>query len=281
MLPVSFSSDTGSAMNSAFTTFDWGMWASGVVCQTVLLILMSKHILRNRFPVFFFFCIFGLGRDLSFPIVVHYMNPLSYFYAYWIQKTFEYLFILGVFYELIKQVFGHLEILPAQTFKLFLSGSMLVTGVLALTGAVFPAPQLGSILTAILYLDRGSAFFRAAILLLVLPSASLIGLRWRHYTFGIILGLGLYSTVELVMSAVGTNLPIHLGPAAYRLTRYIPNFAYLLSMLIWIEYFRKPEPAREQVSVEVLNGLKGVSNQLEDLYTSPVGMVRRLMWHSS
>src|SRR5579884_3180552 len=266
-------------MASHLTSLDLFIWLGVIASEAAVLVFLLVRSLHRRFPIFFCFIGLGLLEELFMLYVAFHMSALAYFYCYWAQVILEYLLQLAILYEVMKELFGQLEVLPKQALKLFLTGCFGITGVLALISITFPEQNFGRLYTLIIYLERGSEFLRAAVLLLLIPFVSILGLRWKHYAFGIVLGLGLFSTIDLLSSTVGATLfPNAIG---IPITRYIPKIAYLASFLIWIEYFRKPEPARAEVSPEVLTALKGVSNQLEDLYTSPAGMVRRLMWQSS
>jgi|SRR5579872_2171711 len=266
-------------MAAHFTSLDMILWLSSIAAEAAVVVLLLVRSMHCRFPIFFSFLCLGLSYDLLTLYIAFQMNYMVYVYVYWINHLFQYLLQFAILYEVMQEVFGQLDILPRHTLKLSLVACFAITAILAIISIAFPAENLSRINTLVVYLERGSEFLRGSALLLLLPFVSMLGLRWRHYALGIVVGFGLVATVNLVCSAVGATMAI--GAVGFSITRYIPAIAEIICLLIWIDYFRKPEPAREQVSVEVLNGLKGVSNQLEDLYTSPVGMVRRLMWHSS
>lgn len=269
------------AMGSNLTPLDLFIWLSVSAAEALLVVCLVKLSVYRRFPIFFGFVCFGLLRELLLFYVAFRMSSASYFYAYWVENLIQYLFQFGVLYEVMQELFRPLEILPRHALKLFLGGCFFFVAIIAALSIAFPAEHLGPVITMIVYLERSSEFLRGATLLLLLPFVSMLGLRWRHHALGIVLGFGFFATVNLVCSAVGATFFQNIGAAGITFTRYIPKIAEVASFLIWIEYFRNPEPARTEVSPEVLKTLKGVSNQLEDLYTSPVGMVRRLMWQSS
>src|SRR5690349_16095370 len=103
----------------------------------------------------------------------------------------------GIIYELFRHM---VKFYPAlQRFGLLSLRWMAV--ILILLAAVFSGLQPGTrtnhLLSAISILSRAVSLVQSGLLVFLFVFASALGLSWRSYAFGIAVGLGLYSTVNL------------------------------------------------------------------------------------
>ena len=75
------------------------------------------------------------------------------------------------------------------------------------------------------------------LLLAVFVFSAAFGLHWRQQVFGISVGLGLFTAVELAAIAMRVQFGVTITPAF----NVIRMTAFNLSLLIWIGYMLVPE----------------------------------------
>lgn len=67
-----------------------------------------------------------------------------------------------------------------------------------------------------------------------------LGLSFRSRTFGISLGFGLMAVMDLVVSALNSDL--------YSWENQLSEVVTVLALIVWVAYFLAPEPARQPVA---------------------------------
>ena len=101
-------------------------------------------------------------------------------------------------------------------------------------------------MVGVLSIEQAGTIVRAGLLLLLFLAGNVLGLRWRHYAFGIALGFALHASVELVAIAVrarlGTVTPIW---------PLVDGIAYHCSLLIWIVYLFSRERVRPRLGLNI------------------------------
>jgi hypothetical protein len=99
---------------------------------------------------------------------------------------------------------------------------------------------------AIVLLERSVALIRCGLLLLVFAAAAGMALSWRSQVFGIALGLGVWSSIELLHLALQANF----GTLSGWLLKWAPLTGYALAVTIWFVYLglrSAPEVRAEQL----------------------------------
>jgi len=114
---------------------------------------------------------------------------------------------------------------------------LLVAAILAFSTSSAPN---GRLITAILSLERSVLVMQAGMLLFLMLFSSRLGLTWKHHSFGISLGFGIYASGQLVISTLFAQLGTSFGEA-YTLLQTV---LYTAMTTIWLVYLASPEPAR-------------------------------------
>jgi hypothetical protein len=96
-------------------------------------------------------------------------------------------------------------------------------------------------------LERTASILQCGLLVLIFALASFLNLSFRSYVFGIALGLGIFSSVELAASAIRAEI----GSAYNGLLDYFIMATYHCCVLIWAFYLWVPERS-SQYALKVL-----------------------------
>jgi len=106
---------------------------------------------------------------------------------------------------------------------------------------------------------------QCGLLLLLFIFSRSFGLSWRNYVFGIALGLGLYSAIELVNTTVQSQFGPVLTQGNIQFLNLLLMGTYHAAVLVWIAYLLAPEPALINLKAVPANDLEGWNHELERL----------------
>lgn len=226
-------------------------WVGSVIAELLIVGMMIREGLQRRFPYF----LGAIAYDALRQIVVAFIFfafPNAHYYAYWASIPVEYLLSFAVIYEVFRHAFEpNIKFSPGTIARF----TILVVAVAGFAVALLlknPTVFTGQLAPLILVLDRSAEIIRCGMLLLLVAFAAKLKITWKHYTFGIAFGLGLYSAAGLITAAVdvATNRMCSswLTP--------IPHFAYLAATILWAVYFLRKEPALDPLTPERLEFMK-------------------------
>src|SRR5262249_38761982 len=100
------------------------------------------------------------------------------------------------------------------------------------------------IVTALFVVDRAVSLIQGGLLLFLFIFASIFGLSWSDYTFGIAVGFGLYSTVVLATSALDAQMGEGAGGT---MLDFAVMGAFQCAVLIWLAHLWAPESSSAKV----------------------------------
>jgi hypothetical protein len=104
------------------------------------------------------------------------------------------------------------------------------------------------LLAGVLVVNRGAAMVQCGLLLALLLFSRFLGLSWRRPAFGIALGLGVLTSVDLAAYALRLEFASEAGKNILDL---LITGTYLVCVSIWIGYSLTPE--REPASLTVVS----------------------------
>lgn len=215
-------------------------WLAGLLLQGILLgVLLAKRMWR-KFPVFLVYCAsnFLLGVALY---VIYLADPSRtlWFRAYWLNEAIGLLLGLGLVYEIFKHLihpYPGLQKLASLIFRLAIITLVLVGCLLASSQ---PSGQDQQLTRTFLIIDEAARILEVGLLFFVFLFANLFGLHWRQYVFGVALGLGFFTAVELVR----VTMRVHFGIISTPVLDIVRIVSFNLGLLIWISYILAPELA--------------------------------------
>jgi hypothetical protein len=187
--------------------------------------------LYREFPYFFSYIVLQVG-GITFSLLAQRSASL-YFYGYWTINAVSVVISLAIFYEIFKEAFRPYEALHDLSAILFRWLAL----VLVLLGCLWVITSIhndghDSITAGVLLADRSVRLMQCGLGCFVLFSSEYLGISRRQVLYGIALGFGLFTSVNVLM-ATGMSHPsaIHAS-VLWRL-----NLAACdLAALIWLVY---------------------------------------------
>jgi len=225
-------------------TLQYAFWILPAVLQAYLAVVMVRRGLRAEFPAFFLYTVFQVSSFmLKFPL--YHLGPYKlYFNVYWSCKVLELALGFMVIHEVFSYIFRPYEALRDLGNVLFRWAAVvlvLVAAVMVLSssGGVGLTPLMNIILT----LDRSISMMQCGLVLLLLLFSSYVGLTNRNHVFGIALGFGLASAIDLCIWTVRARF----GGGADTVFSLLSGASFLLAVVTWTGYLLSPDPERRTV----------------------------------
>lgn len=240
------------------------LWIAPHVLQVLIVAVMIRRRMTRDFPMFFAYTVFEIVYEGTMFILDHSpsVSPDRYWQAHWVGLGISIILRFGVVYEIFSHVFRKYPGLWA------LNRSLLswTTVVLLLAAVAVSAQPLGDdtyrILSAVNVVNRAVSLIQIGLLMFIFVFSSACGLSWRSHVYGIALGLGVFSSVDLAIAA----MRVWVGTAAGNYVfSFVTMAAYHCCVLIWLVYLLVPEPSGRRLKDLPANNLEQWSAELHRL----------------
>ena len=237
------------------------LWIAPHALQIVIAIIMIRRKLYRDFPIFLTYTIFQVLLEGTLFALDHspsVSGPL-YWAVYWPGSVVSIALRFAVISEVFGQVFSNYPGLKELSRVLFRWASAVLLLMAVLVATHTPSDGLSSLLSAIHVLDRAVGLMQSGLLLLLVGFSSYFGLSWRNITYGIAIGLALFSSMDLAMEAIRT------GSVAGYIFDMVNMATYHCCVMIWLVYLLAPETARRTVKAPPENNLEHWNAELQRL----------------
>ena len=222
------------------------LWLGPHLLQFVVAAVMSRRKLIRQFPWFFAYCLIE-GAQGTLLFTLDHTDSISVYQwriALWIARGVCIFLRFGIIYEVCSHLLRRYPGLE-QLSKFLFQCALVVLLLMAVFVTVHsPGAEGPRIVMALFVVDRAVSLIQGGLLLFLFIFASIFGLSWSDYPFGIALGFGLYSAVVLATSAFDAQLGEGAGAA---LLDSVVMGAFQFAVLIWLAYLWAPESSREKV----------------------------------
>jgi len=216
------------------------LWISPHVLLGVLAVILCKRRLYREFPAFFAYVLYEIAEFiLLFTLYsVQGVTGKQYGYAYCATLILSIVLRFGVIDEVSRDLFRESQFLKVSARRSLqcITGLLLVMGVLLAVYA--PGDNSAKWYAGIFVVNRGAAMVQCGLLLALLLFSRFLGLTWRRPAFGIALGLGVLTSVDLAYSALRAEFTSRVGAEFLNL---LVTGAYFVCVSIWIGYLLAPE----------------------------------------
>lgn len=215
------------------------LWISPHALLGVLAIFLYHRRLFRQFPVFFVYVCYEIVEFI--PLFALYsafgVTSKPYIYAYCVTLLLSITLRFGVINEVSKDLFRESQFLKVSAHRSLqtITGLLLVIGVVL---AVLAPGDSDRWYAGIFIVNRGAAIVQSGLLLALLLFSRFLGLSWRRPAFGIALGLGILTSVDLAFSALRAEFTSTSGAEFLNL---MITGTYLVCVSIWIAYLLVPE----------------------------------------
>src|SRR5262245_35142787 len=210
------------------------LWVTPLLVQTLIgLAMLIRHQVRS-FPAFFTYTACVLLRDLI--LLFTQVNSGLYSLIYWTGDAALVLLGMAIIYE----VFWHL--IRPYPFLRLIGRQILWISIVLLFGAgvvLFASGQAKEAtrpIQIVLLAERSARFVQVGALVAIVALVSHFGLAWRHYTAGIVTGLGVYAGLQLGLYELKANL-YGINDEMFKVFTAV---AYNFAVIIWALYFLPP-----------------------------------------
>jgi hypothetical protein len=218
------------------------LWVAPHVLLAAVAVLLWKRRLQTNFPVFVLYVWYEIAEFILLFSISLTDLTLGGGYSKVFLGTLAISAVLrfGVIQEIFNNVFrghGPVEALAAVSLR-WITGVLLTAAVLC---AIFVSGQTSDNLIADLaWLGRGIAIIQCGLILFLFVFSRLYGLSMQSYVFGISLGFGILSSVELANWAMRTG---ELSVSTARALNLLTTGGYHIAVLIWLGYLIAPARA--------------------------------------
>lgn len=242
------------------------LWTSPHALLGVLAVVLCKRRLYRAFPCFFVYVLYEIADFILLFALgsAHSVTEKQYMYAYYATLMLSIALRFGVIEEVSKDLLRESRFLKAAARRSLrgVTGLLFVVGVLL---AIFaPGDNSAKWIAGVSIVTRGAAMVQCGLLLSLLLSSRFLGLSWRRPAFGITLGLGILTSVDLAVHAVRAEFSSDVWVPYLDL---LATGTYLICVLIWIGYLLAPElePASFAVVPHDYNEVETWNTELQHL----------------
>ncbi len=230
------------------TTLDNALWAASLIGHVALVIVLVIKKRVRAFPVFTAVAVFQVSRTILLFFVLRHGSKHSYFLAYWITGFADYLFQLGLIFEIARDVLRPTGrwVLDARKSFLGWGGAGLVLS--ALLALQIGPPQARGLDLWDVRITVFTSLLTCALFIAMAAAANRLGLQWRSHAVAISQGIALWAFVSLLEEF---GHVIFGWDRQFMVLVYVRMFVYLAVLVYWIGAFWLPEKARAPLSPEM------------------------------
>ena len=206
----------------------------------VLAVILYKRRLYREFPCFFAYVLYEIAKFI--PLFALYsvqgVTGKQYAYAYCVTLLISIVLRFGVIDEISRNLFRESQFLKVAARR----SLQCITGLLFAMGVVLAVYAPGDIsvkwVAGASVVTRGAALVQCGLLLTLLLFSRFLGLTWRRPAFGITLGLGVLTSVNLAIYALRAEFTSRVGAD---FLNFLATGTFLVCVSIWIGYLLAPE----------------------------------------
>jgi hypothetical protein len=219
------------------------MWRRRVVSKFLALacfMAVEGLTLTVSIPILFFRRALGIEIGLAYNVLLY-----THLAGYVAETVLTIAMIYGVFGIAMRPFVG-LRRIGQLIFRWVAAVSALLAMVVALGPQVFASGQASTVAltTGLQRVQDGVGVLTLCLLVFVCFAIKPLGLTYRSHIFGVALGLGVMSTVQLVQAAWFATTQAH---SVYSPIYLVSTLGCCAAYFIWGTYFAMPEPARNMI----------------------------------
>lgn len=217
------------------------LWFSAQALQLAVLLCMYRRRIQRHYPAFFYYIVVEVVSD-PFLTLARGRWDYSYYYGYWIVACLTTGLSFFVLQEIFRDAFRPFEALRELSTILF-RWSVLVLLLVAGMSAVAVSnsahgDHIDTITNSILLVDRNVRIMLCGLVFFLLMFSEYLGISRRHLLFGIAIGFGFFSSVNMLVATAMA----HQGTVLHRTTlSAINSGAYVVACIVWLAYVANPK----------------------------------------
>jgi hypothetical protein len=223
----------------------YALWFAHPMFQLGIAGVMLQRGLQRKFKFFFGYL---LTQLITFAVVfpAYWHKSSLFYYIYWICNAISVACGFGVIHEVFVDVFRSFHTLRDLGTVLFKWAGLVMLLVACVVSVSTKSADITPWMNIIMTTQRCVRVVQVGMVLFLLFFAHYLGVSRRQHSFGIALGFGCFSAVELLLIASWAGN--HLGNPWMSIVNMI---AYNSTLLVWLGYLAVKSPARD-VSTQLL-----------------------------
>ena len=199
--------------------------------------MWTRQLYRD-YPFFFAYTIEQLLRFLVLFYCYHWSSGGTYRHAYFGLNAVEAVLQLGVISELFFHVFRPYAGITRLASALLRWAAVVLLLIAVLLAGFTTGSDSDLVLAAFFAMERSLQVVQGGLLFLLFVLVSALGLRWRQPSFGIALGFGIFTSVNLATY----SLRVQLGMTSHDVLSLISSAGYNCAVLAWLVSLYAREP---------------------------------------
>ncbi|MGC2197403.1 MAG: hypothetical protein WA628_22200 [Terriglobales bacterium] len=216
------------------------LWIAPHALQVVLAIMMIHRKLAKTFPAFFTYTIFEIVQFLILFTIDK--SPLftadQYSMASLAGGAISIALRFAVVHEIFSTVFRSYPALQAFGTVLFRWATALLMIVAVILVGYTSGNEMDRYRIAYVVIDRAVSIVQCGLLVLLLLLARFLRFPWTSFVFGIALGLGLFASMELGLSALQAQYGLYV---AWGILPSVTMAIYHCCVVFWVVSLLLPE----------------------------------------
>jgi hypothetical protein len=211
------------------------LWIGSLVLHSGMVAVLVGKRLFKRFPLFGAYAVFTLLSSTTMYFMRQSTN--AYFYAYWCSEAIAVLLGFAVLYEVFRELFTPYPALRRLASLVF-QWAVIVLIVLGLVVVYsHTSTEQNRLAAGVRVVEEATRIVEVGLLMFLFAFSGAFGLHWRQSVFGIAVGLGVFTTVELV----GVTMRSSWGVTPREIFAAVRVVAFNISLLVWLGYLLAPE----------------------------------------
>ncbi len=240
------------------------LWITPHLLLGVLAVILYKRRLCREFPCFFAYVLYRI-TEFVLLFALYYVKGVrsgQYAFAYSTTLMISIALRFGAIDEVAKDLFRESQFLKLTARRSLQGLTALLLAVGVLLAVYAPGNNSAKWFAGIFVVNRGAAMIQSGLLLSLLLFARFLGVSWRNSAFGIALGLGILTSVDLAYSALRAEFSSEIGTDILDL---LVTGTYLVCVSIWVRYMLVPEPTPASLTVVSRDEVDSWNTELQRL----------------
>jgi len=238
------------------------LWIAPHALQFVIALIMIRRKLFREFPVFFAYTVFQIVEGGTLFILDHVpaVSGYQYWHAHWVSLLISDALSFGVIWEIFSYVFRDYHGLGELTRIVFRWALVFLLFAAIAVAASAPDDDI-HLLSRVHIVKLSVGVVQSGLWLLLIVFSFYLGLSRRSFAYGIALGLGIFSTVNIAIEAIR----VWTGPQAGYTFDFVSMATYHCCVIVWLVYLWVPETSRRALKTLPQNNLEQWNAELQRL----------------
>ena len=243
------------------TLWNYAIWIAGIAMLWIIFTLLVRRRLLRELPVFSAYIFFHMVRSSLGIVLWHTCGVMFNWYYIWLGEAVDGVFTLAVLYEVFSKGLSPYPAIRRTGLMLYFSAAAVLTFAAVWMVLGDPKSLVHRLNSATISMDRSYEFMQMMLLVLLFAIHRLLGLSFRHYVFGVALGLA----VETSITTMSATLRLQIGVTWDKIFNILDPMAYDLGLIVWTYYFATAESKLQVTEVPYSPNLARWNTALQQL----------------